>query len=114
MAFMSWTKITTKHCKYRLQAQTLDEGKAHINLACVAGVKRGRGRGNLVAREDVGRAREKGKERLQGRHCFLRFSRSDSERENSDCSELIKFQSFDFFRLVEINITPFEKLNICR
>ena len=93
MAFMSWTKIATKHCKYRLQAQTLDEGKAHINLACVAGVKRGRGRGNLVAREHVGRAREKGKERLQGRHCFLRFSRLDSERENSDCSDWLKSTS---------------------
>ena len=58
--------------------------------ACVAGVKRGRGRRNLGARE---RAREKGKERLQGDHCFLHFSRSDSERENSDWSELIKCQS---------------------
>ena len=54
-------------------------------IACVAGVKRGRGMGNLGAR---GR-----KERLQGRHCFLHFSRSDSERENSDWSELIKCQS---------------------
>ena len=62
-------------------------------LACVAGVKRGRGRGDLGAREHVGRAREKGKERLQGRHCFLHFSRSESERENSDRSELIKYQS---------------------
>ena len=33
------------------------------------------------------------KERLQGDHCFLHFSRSDSERENSDWSELIKCQS---------------------
>ena len=32
-------------------------------LACVAGVKRGRG--------GFGRAREKGKKRLQGDHCFL-------------------------------------------
>ena len=39
------------------------------------------------------RAREKGKERLQGRHCFLLFSRSDSECENSDWSELIECQS---------------------
>ena len=31
-------------------------------IACVAGVKRGRERGNLGARERVGRAREKGKE----------------------------------------------------
>ena len=30
------------------------------------------------------------KERLQGDHCFLHFSRSDSERENSDWSELRK------------------------
>ena len=37
--------------------------------------------------------REKGKDRLQGRHCFLHFSRSDSERENRDWSELIKCQS---------------------
>ena len=44
-------------------------------------------------RECMGRAREKGKERLQGRHCFLHFSGSDSERENSDWSELIKCQS---------------------
>ena len=28
-----------------------------------------------------------------GRYCFLRFSRSDSEREKSDWSELIKCQS---------------------
>ena len=62
-------------------------------IACVAGVKRGRGRGNLGTGEHVGRAREKGKERLQGRHCFLHFSRSDSERENSDLSELITCQS---------------------
>ena len=54
-------------------------------IACVAGVKRGRGMGNLGARGK--------KERLQGRHCFLHFSRSDSERENSDWSELIKCQS---------------------
>ena len=53
-------------------------------LACVAGVKRGRG--------DFG-TRVQGKERLQGDHCFLHFSRSDSERENSDWSELIKCQS---------------------
>ena len=46
--------------------------------------------GNLGSRERVGRAREKGKERLQLRHCFLHFSRSDSETENSDSSELIK------------------------
>ena len=71
----------------------LCSGGKRFDLACVAGVKRGRGRGNLGARERVGRAREKGKERLQGRHCFLRFSRSDSERENSDWSELIKCQS---------------------
>ena len=44
-------------------------------------------------KEESGRAKEKGKERLQGRHCFLHFSRSDSERENSDWSELIKCQS---------------------
>ena len=50
------------------------------SLACVADVERemGRGRGNLDARERVGRAREKGKERLQGRYCFLHFLRSDS------------------------------------
>ena len=62
-------------------------------VACVAGVKRGRGRGNLGTRERVGCAREKGKERLQGRHCFLHFSRSDSERKISDWSELNKCQS---------------------
>ena len=56
----------------------------------MAGVKRGRGRGNLGGQE---RAREKGKERLEEGHCFLHFSRSDSERENSDWSELIKCQS---------------------
>ena len=50
-------------------------GHSKKTLAYVAGVKRRRG--NLGARERVGRAREKGKERLQGRHCFLRFSRSD-------------------------------------
>ena len=48
---------------------------------------KGKGKG------EFGRAREKGEERLQGRHCFLHFSRSDSERENSDWSELIKCQS---------------------
>ena len=64
-----------------------------IHVACMAGVKRERGRGNLGAREHVGCTRGKGKERLQGRHCFLHFSRSDSERENSDWSELIKCQS---------------------
>ena len=62
-------------------------------IASVAGVKRGRGRRNLGVRECMGRGREKGKERLQGRHCFLHFSRSDSEHENSDLSELIKCQS---------------------
>lgn len=30
------------------------------------------------------------KERLQGEHCFLHFSRSGLERENSDWSKLIK------------------------
>ena len=35
----------------------------------------------------------KGTPGLQGDHCFLHFSRSDSERENSDWSELIKCQS---------------------
>ena len=60
-------------------------------ICCVAGVKRGRGReGGIWAHE---RAREEEKERLQGRHCFLRFSHSDSERENSGWSELIKCQS---------------------
>ena len=59
----------------------------------MAGVKRLRGRRDLGVRECVGRAREKGKEGLQGRHCFLHFSRSDSESENSDWSELIKCQS---------------------
>ena len=62
-------------------------------LACVTGVRRGRGRGNLGARERVGRARKKEKERLQGRYCFLRFLRSDSERKNGEWSELIKCQS---------------------
>ena len=57
----------------------------------MAGVKRGRG--NLGARERVGRAKKKGKNRLQERYCFLRFLRSDSERKNSDRSELIKCQS---------------------
>ena len=41
----------------------------------------------------MGRARGKGKERLQGRHCFGRFLRSDFERKNSDWSELMKCQS---------------------
>ena len=58
-------------------------------MAYVAGVKRRR----PPAEGEFGRAREKGKERMQGRHCFLRFSRSDSERENSDWSELISCQS---------------------
>ena len=57
----------------------------------MAGVKKGRG--NLGSREHVGRARKKGKERLQGHYCFLHFLRSDSERKNSDWSELIKCQS---------------------
>ena len=46
---------------------------------------------------EFGRAKEKGKERLQGDHCFLHFSRSDSERENSDWSELIKCQSSTWY-----------------
>ena len=36
--------------------------RALYPIACVAGVKRERGRGNLGARERVGYAREKGKE----------------------------------------------------
>ena len=48
---------------------------------------KGKGKG------EFGRAREKGEERPQGRHCFLHFSRSDSDRENSDWSELINCQS---------------------
>ena len=49
------------------------------------------------------------KERLQGDHCFLHFSRSDSERENSDWSELtnVNLRLHTFSRLVENNITPF-------
>ena len=31
----------------------------YLKIACVAGVKRGRGRGNLGARERVGHTREK-------------------------------------------------------
>ena len=48
-------------------------------IACVAGVRKG----------EFGRAREKGKERLQGDHCFLYVSRSDYEREKRDWLELI-------------------------
>ena len=60
----------------------------------MAGVnEKGKGKGKGKGKEEFGRAREKGKERLQGRHCFLHFSRSDSERENRDWSELIKCQS---------------------
>ena len=55
--------------------------------ACVTGVERGGGRGNLRAR---GR-KEKG--RLQGDHYFLHCSRSDSERESSDWPEIITCQS---------------------
>ena len=50
----------------------------------------------LGARERVGRAREKGKECLEGCHCFHHFSRSDSERENSDWSELCLVSDSDF------------------
>ena len=47
----------------------------------------GKGKGKF------GRAgRLKGTESLQGHHCFLHFSHSDSERENSDWSELITCQ----------------------
>ena len=56
-------------------------------IACCVAVLKGTGKG------EFGRAREKGKERLQGDHCFLHFSRSDYEREKSDWSELIKCQS---------------------
>ena len=75
----------------------------------MAGIKRGRGRGrgNLGAQERVGCAREEGKERLQGRHCFLHFSCSHSERENSDWSELIKCRSSTSY------LFTFFKLNIC-
>ena len=41
---------------------------------------------------EFGRGRKERK-CLQGDHCFLHFSHSDSERENSDWSELIKCQS---------------------
>ena len=52
---------------------------------------------------------EKGKERLQGDHCFLHFSRSDSERENSDWSGLnVNVSLNTLIRLVGNNITPFE------
>ena len=55
---------------------------------------KGEGEGGIWARERAcGRAREKGKERLQRRYCFLHFLRSDSERKNSDWSELMKCQS---------------------
>ena len=52
---------------------------------------KGEGEAGIWAREAL--VREKGKERLQGDHCFLHFSRSDYEREKSDKSELIKCQS---------------------
>ena len=42
---------------------------------------------------ELGRTKEKGKEHLHGRYCFLHFLRSDSERESSDWSEFIKCQS---------------------
>ena len=61
----------------------LTERSVKETIACVAGFKRegeGEGEGGIWARERVGRVREKGKERLQGRHRFLHFSRSDSER----------------------------------
>ena len=51
--------------------------KRRSSLACVAGIK---GKGKGKGKGGFGRAREKGKERLQGYHCFLHFSRSDSER----------------------------------
>ena len=55
---------------------------------------KGEGEGGIWGRESAWSARGRlGKERLQGRHCFLHFSRSDSERENSDWSDLIKCQS---------------------
>ena len=55
--------------------------------------RRWKGKGEFGrVRERVGRAREKGKERLQGRYCFLHFLRSDSERKNFEWSELIKCQ----------------------
>ena len=55
---------------------------------------KGKGKGEFGrALERVGYAREKGKERLQARYCFLHFLRSDFERKNSDWSELIKCQS---------------------
>ena len=54
---------------------------------------KGKGEGGISGASARGLREGKGKERLQGRHCFLHFSRSDSERENSDWSELIKCQS---------------------
>ena len=38
----------------------LSDCQIAVLLSCMAGVKRGRGRGNLGARERVGRVREKG------------------------------------------------------
>ena len=63
----------------------------------------------MKGKGEFGRAKEKGKERLRGDHCFLHFSRSDSERENSDWSELnVNLSLNTLIRLVGNNITPFE------
>ena len=59
----------------------------HLILACVGGVKRGRGRGNLGAR---GR---KERNACKDAIVYSICSRLDSERENRDWSELIKSQS---------------------
>ena len=70
-----------RECHTPRQATRVAKG-----IACVACVERVR-EGGIWAREG------ERTERLQGRHCFLHFSRSDSERENSDWSELMKCQS---------------------
>ena len=62
-------------------------------IAYVAGVERGSGRGNLGVRESVWDAQgRKERNACKDAIVFSIFLPSDSERKNSDWSELIKCQ----------------------
>ena len=59
-----------KFCCQEYRAEAFSDFPFLLALVCVAGVKRGRGEGEGEWTRAT-RAREKGKERLQGNHCSL-------------------------------------------